>query len=102
MDLFDEIAGSDALRLDMEFDDGDIQILNNHWILHSRTVYEDFEEPERRRHLMRLWLACDDGPPFPPAMSESFYGLTLGVNALPFDRYYLTAIIGCVESTSRP
>lgn len=32
----------------------------------------------------------------------SFYGLTLGVNALPFDRYYLTAIIGCVESTSRP
>ena len=31
----------------------------------------------------------------------SFYGLTLGVNALPFDRYYLTAIIGCVESTSR-
>jgi hypothetical protein len=77
MDLFDEIAGSDALRLDMEFDDGDIQILNNHWILHSRTAYEDFEEPERRRHLMRLWLACEDGPPFPPAMSESFYGLTL-------------------------
>ena len=32
----------------------------------------------------------------------SFYGLTLGVNALPFDRYYLTAIIGCVESASRP
>lgn len=76
MDLFDEIAGSDALRLDMSFDAGDIQILNNHWILHSRTAYEDFEEPERRRHLMRLWLACDDGPPFPPAMTKSFQGLT--------------------------
>ena len=24
-------------------------------------------------------------------------GLTLGVNSLPFDRYYLTAIIGCAE-----
>ena len=76
MDLFDEIAGSDALRLDMDFDVGDVQILNNHWILHSRTAYEDYPEPERRRHLMRLWLACDDGPPFPPAMTKSFQGLT--------------------------
>lgn len=76
MDLFDEIAASDELRLDMAFEAGDIQILNNHWILHSRTAYEDFDEPERRRHLMRLWLACDDGPPFPPAMTKSFQGLT--------------------------
>ena len=31
----------------------------------------------------------------------SFYGLTLGVNALPFDRYYITAIISTVEIPAR-
>ena len=60
----------------MNFEAGDIQVLNNHWILHSRTAYEDAHEPSERRHLLRLWLACEDGPPFPPAMTESFQGLT--------------------------
>ena len=43
--------------------DNDIQLLNNHYIMHSRTAYEDYPEPERRRHLMRLWLATEAGPP---------------------------------------
>jgi hypothetical protein len=47
----------------MEFAPGDIQLLNNHYIMHSRTGYEDYPEPERRRHLMRLWLATEAGPP---------------------------------------
>uniref|UniRef100_UPI003F49B17E TauD/TfdA family dioxygenase n=1 Tax=Nonomuraea bangladeshensis TaxID=404385 RepID=UPI003F49B17E len=35
---------------------GDLQLLNNHVVLHSRTEYTDHPEPERRRHLLRLWL----------------------------------------------
>ena len=31
----------------------------------------------------------------------AFYGLTLGVNALPFDRYYVTAIFAVVEFPTR-
>ena len=76
MDFFDALAEDPALHLDMQFEQGDLQFVNNHWILHSRTAYEDHAEPERRRHLLRLWLACEDGPPFPPAMTESFQGLT--------------------------
>ena len=30
--------------------------INNRWILHNRTAFEDHPEPERRRHLVRLWL----------------------------------------------
>jgi hypothetical protein len=26
------------------------------FILHSRTEYQDYPEPERKRHYMRLWL----------------------------------------------
>ncbi|MGK0169019.1 MAG: hypothetical protein ACI9W2_000738 [Gammaproteobacteria bacterium] len=76
MDYFDSLAEDPALHLDMAFEPGDLQILNNHWVLHSRTAYEDHEAPADKRHLLRLWLTCEDGPYFPPAMTESFQGLT--------------------------
>lgn len=53
-------VGDTAIRADvelsMQFQPGDIQWLNNHVILHSRTAYEDHPEPERKRLLLRLWL----------------------------------------------
>ena len=52
------------------------QLVSNQFIFHSRTAYEDWPEPERRRHLLRLWLACDDGPELPESMVER-----LGVTA---------------------
>jgi hypothetical protein len=30
--------------------------VSNHVVLHARTAYEDWPEPERKRHLLRLWL----------------------------------------------
>ena len=57
LDLYNEIAGSTDLHLDMDLEPGDIQLLSNHTILHARTDYEDFPEPERKRHLLRLWIS---------------------------------------------
>ena len=42
MALFNEIASSDALRLDALLQPGDIQLLNNHTQLHTRSKFEDF------------------------------------------------------------
>ena len=54
---FIETAANDPdLYLDMDFQPGDMQFLKNASILHKRTAYEDFAEPERKRHLLRLWL----------------------------------------------
>jgi alpha-ketoglutarate-dependent taurine dioxygenase len=47
-------------RLDLWLEPGQIQLLNNRVIVHGRTAYEDHEEPERRRHLVRLWLRAGD------------------------------------------
>ena len=77
MDYFDGLAGSPEFHLDMKLQPGDLQFVNNHYILHSRTAYEDHTDWAEKRHLLRLWLACDDGPPFPPGMTEHFQGLTL-------------------------
>jgi hypothetical protein len=57
--LYETIASDPSLRLDMNFEPGDIQLISNHMILHARTAYEDFSEPSRKRHLLRLWLSLD-------------------------------------------
>jgi hypothetical protein len=71
LDYFDSLTNDPTIHLSMEFKPGDIQMLCNHWILHSRTSYVDWPEPERRRHLLRLWLACDDGPVVPESFTSS-------------------------------
>jgi len=57
LDLYEEIACSPEIYLDMQFEPGDVQLLSNHVVLHARTAYEDFAEPARKRHLLRLWLS---------------------------------------------
>jgi hypothetical protein len=59
LDLYEEIAASPALRLDMQFAPGDVQLISNHVVLHARTAYEDEPGPGGRRHLLRLWLSLD-------------------------------------------
>ena len=69
-------ANDPAFYLDMDFAPGDIQWLKNSVILHKRTEYVDWEEPERKRHLLRLWLACPSGPALPPHSTTAFQGAT--------------------------
>ena len=66
MELIDEVAGSDNFRFNYEFQEGDMQFLNNHLILHSRTEYEDYEEADRKRHLLRLCLRTPAYAELPP------------------------------------
>jgi Taurine catabolism dioxygenase TauD, TfdA family len=56
LNLLDELASSDDLRLDMDFEPGDMQFLNNSVILHARSAFEDGDDPAQGRHLLRLWL----------------------------------------------
>jgi len=44
------------LHLPMDFEPGDVQILDNSIIWHSRTAFADHEDPALRRHLLRVWL----------------------------------------------
>ncbi len=78
LDYFDDLANDAELRLDMAFQPGDMQFLHNHTILHDRTAYEDWEEPERKRHLLRLWLAAPGARPLPPAYAERYGSVAIG------------------------
>ena len=78
MNFFDSLAASDAIRLDMDFAPGDIQFLHNHQILHGRTPYEDHPEPDRKRHLLRLWLSAPNGRSLPAAYAERYGNIEAG------------------------
>ena len=56
IDYIERAANDPATYLDMNFEPGDMQFLKNASILHKRTEYEDWPEPARKRHLLRLWL----------------------------------------------
>ena len=70
LELFEDMA--DELAYSMDFRPGDIQFLHNHVTVHSRTEFEDWPEPERKRHLLRLWLATPDGRPLAPAYRDRY------------------------------
>jgi Taurine catabolism dioxygenase TauD, TfdA family len=78
LDMMAALAGDDELRLDMTFMPGDIQFLHNHTILHARTGYEDWAEVERKRHLLRLWLAPPGARALPPVFAECYGGVVPG------------------------
>ena len=65
-----ELALSDEFRHDMTFEQGDIQILSNHGILHARKGFEDYPEPERQRDLLRLWLNLRNGRKLDPRFAD--------------------------------
>ena len=56
LDNMEALSQSPELVYSMQLEPGDMQFCNNYLVLHSRTAYEDYDEPARRRHLMRLWL----------------------------------------------
>lgn len=71
-DFMDELLAEQHMK--MQFERGDMQFLHNHVTLHGRTGFEDFEEPERKRHLFRLWLSTDGARPLPPVLAERTQG----------------------------
>ena len=72
LDVMDEIANE--LQMQIRFERGDIQFLHNHVMMHSRTAFEEYAEPERKRHLLRLWLSTDGARPLIPELSERTQG----------------------------
>lgn len=71
MKLFNELASSPELSLRMQLQPGDVQLLSNHTALHYRGSFvDDVSDPSKQRHLLRLWLAPEQGQPLPEHYTE--------------------------------
>ncbi len=72
MQLVDTLARDPKFHFSMMFKPGDIQLLNNHVTYHSRTAFDDFDAPDRKRHLLRMWLSVPNSRALSPAMSPIY------------------------------
>ena len=78
LDLLDALANDPALHLTMRLEPGDLQFVHNHTLLHDRSAFEDWPEPARRRHLLRLWLAVPGARPLPEVFAQRYGSTTVG------------------------
>lgn len=56
LDYLDDVMNRDDICLRIQLEPGDAAFTNNRTVLHARTEFEDWEEPEKKRLLLRLWL----------------------------------------------
>ena len=88
LDAVMTLANDPRFKLAMDFQPGDIQLINNHRLLHSRGAFEDWPDPARRRHLLRSWMCAPGGKPIPEPLYSRFgadeeTGRPKGINLPP-------------------
>ena len=70
MELLERLNNEPRFVLDMHFQPGDVQFLNNYVVMHGRTEYVDYPDPELKRDLIRVWLTVDRELGLPASISE--------------------------------
>jgi len=78
LDLFDALANGSRLHFAMRLERGDMQFVYNHSLLHDRTSFIDWPEPDRRRHMLRLWLSMPGDRPLPECFAQRYGSVEIG------------------------
>jgi hypothetical protein len=78
LDLFDAMANDPELHFGMQLQPGDMQFVYNHAQLHDRTAFVDWPEPDKKRHLLRLWLSVAGDRPLPECFKQRYGSIEIG------------------------
>jgi len=78
LDLFDALANDPSLHFEMQLQPGDMQFVYNHNQLHDRTGFLDWPDPDKRRHLLRLWLSIPGDRALPEVFAQRYGSLEVG------------------------
>jgi len=78
LDTFDRLVRRPDLAHTMWLEPGDLQIINSHVTLHSRTEFSDHDDPAMKRLLFRLWLAPPDGDHLPESWRAQYRAVEPG------------------------
>ena len=78
IDLFDAIAREPETSVTFELGLGDMVVINNYTVLHARKAFEEYPEPERKRHLLRLWFDAEGFRDVPAEFNQ------MSANGIPF------------------
>ena len=78
LDKFDQLCNDPKFNLRMQLQPGDMQFVYNHSLLHDRTSFEDYQPPQQRRHLLRLWLSMPGDRELPAVYAQRFESVSIG------------------------
>jgi hypothetical protein len=78
LDYFDQLANNPELHFSMQLQAGDMQFVYNHSQLHDRTDFTDWTDPDKRRHLLRLWLSIEGDRPLPESFRARYGSIDVG------------------------
>ena len=78
LDAFDALVRLPELAHHMWLQPGDLQIINSHTTLHSRTEFTDHAEAERKRLLFRLWITPPDSTRLPASWKVLYKAVEAG------------------------
>lgn len=82
IDYFVEVAEREDIRYELQIEPGELFLCNNLLHLHARSEIHNGPDPDRRRHMLRIWVDCDSG--FRPAVPElRVFGHGIGVPEHP-------------------
>ena len=78
LDFLDLVCEREELQTRFTLQRGDMLFLNNWTTLHRRTAFEDFNEPDQRRHLLRVWLSMPNSRPIDQSFLANFGSVEAG------------------------
>ena len=61
IDYVANVARRENVQHELRLEAGDMLILNNHWVFHNRSSFQDSTEPDSNRLLMRMWINIEGG-----------------------------------------
>jgi hypothetical protein len=67
-----EVAAEPAFWIERTLEPGAMSFVHNHTVFHMRTAFEDFDEPDRKRHLLRSWLSLPNSRALPASFASAF------------------------------
>lgn len=75
LDFLEDVAAEDGNHVTFRQEPGDLLLVNNWVLLHRRNEFEDFDDLDQRRHLLRIWLSMPNSRPLHPDFAGN-YGAT--------------------------
>ena len=78
LDMVETLASDPAMHATFRQEPGDMVFLNNWVTLHKRSAFEDWPEPERRRHILRIWLSMPNSRPLDPMFADNYGAVEAG------------------------
>lgn len=78
LDYFDQLANDPELNFGMQLEQGDMQFVYNHSLLHDREGFTDWPDAKDRRHLFRLWLSLEGDRALPECFKARYGSIEIG------------------------